>query len=303
MNHDLFPPATNSELDTTRMEAEIHPDLVKSYEAFRDHMQPKADVIYHPCSANDVSPSEVFPSSHVIYADLDENAMNALARAGYDARVTDVLTFDPGDVDILFLLNPAISPEVPSSYVIDGGFVVANDYHGTANWLHSRDEFEIKAIIKKGVGEVIFDDTNPEGYWQQVDSEEEFQQASGSMNTVSYARAKEIVEQITGRTDNILAEYTALIEEAQKKDLQERREMWEQTPDKETLALFGATPEELADLPEQPEPQIDLVGPWQIEDPTGRIVLLTPLPRKNGREEDIFIFQKRSSLAPEPRAR
>jgi len=299
MSHDTFPVAEKGETQTDHLEAETYPDLVASYETFKSHLQPKADVIYHPCCAVDVSPSEVFPNSHIIYADLDENAMNALTKAGYDAHTADVLTFNPGDVDILFLLNPAISPVIPSSFVVGDGYIVTNDYHRTADQLHASDEYEVKAIIKKMDGRTVFDDVDPEGYWQEVENEEEFQRASGSMNAVNYAKAKEIVEHMTGRTENILNEYKALVQAAQEKDLQERHELWAQTPDKETLASFGITPDVLATIPEQPEPQVDPTGPWQIEDPTGRMILLTPLPRRNGREEDIFIFRKKPTNYPD----
>jgi hypothetical protein len=291
MNHDHLTPT--GEHQTGSVEAETHPDLVEKYSVFRDRIHPKADVIYHPCSANDVSPSAVFPDSHVIYADLAEGAMEALAEAGYDAHTADVREFDPGKVDILFLLNPAVSPEVPSSHVAEGGFVVANDYHRTADWLHASGDYELKAIIKKEQGGIVFDDVNPEDYWKEVETEDEFRQASGNMNTTNYARAAQIVESVTGRSDNVLDEYKALVKRAQEEDLQQRHELWEQKPDPEMLAMFGGTPEDVAEMSEQPEPQIDADGPWSIEGPNGEMILLTSLPRKNGSEEDIFVFQKK----------
>lgn len=299
MSHDSLP-ANTGEHQPNRVEAESSPDLVESYKVFKDHIQPKADVIYHPCGANDVSPSEAFPDSHVIYVDLDKNAMDALTRTGYDAHVADMREFDPGEVDVLFLLNPAVSPEVPSSHVVEGGFVVCNDYHGTAEWMHSSGEYEVKAIIKKRRDGTVFDGNDPEGYWQQVETEEEFQQASGGMDAVNYTRAAQIVEAMTGhQTGNVLVEYRALVKRAQEEDLEQRRELWAQAPDPEALAFFGGAPEAMAEVPEQPEPEIDPDGPWQLISPAGGMILLTPLPRKNGCEEDLFVFQKKAQAEPE----
>ena len=55
------------------MEVEVKPEvrkiLVESYRVFNEALNPRLDVVYYPASENDVSPSEAFPGSRVIYVE------------------------------------------------------------------------------------------------------------------------------------------------------------------------------------------------------------------------------------------
>ncbi|MFC7193925.1 hypothetical protein ACFQL4_03535 [Halosimplex aquaticum] len=64
-------------------------DRVAQYRAVGDHFDLAPDVVYHPGSGHDVSPSAAFPESRVVYVDVDEAAMDDLARAGYEAVGAD----------------------------------------------------------------------------------------------------------------------------------------------------------------------------------------------------------------------
>jgi len=71
-------------------------DRVTQYVAFADRFDVSPDVVYYPGSGHDVSLSEAFPESRVIYADVDEAAMSDLDRAGYEAVGTDAAAYELG---------------------------------------------------------------------------------------------------------------------------------------------------------------------------------------------------------------
>ena len=243
------------------IEAELRPDLVARYSLFRDTLNPKSDVVYHPCGANDVSPSAVFPSSRVIYADIDNESMDALRKKGYEAHTASALEFNPGNVNILFLLNPAIDPSVPATYVTPDGYIVTNDYHGTASTLAQDSQYALRALVRESdKGELYFDTENLEDYVKEIDSEEEFQNAPFDFGAVHYLTASNVVEAITGKKENILAEY--------KRILQMAREQTGEVDDEDDPLIFQHN---------------------------GRtFVLEAKLPKKKGTVDDTFVFQKLS---------
>ncbi len=200
------------------VEAEPHPDLVAKYSLFRENFKPKADVVYHPCGANDVSPSVVFPDSKVIYVDVDQKSVEALQKGGFEAHAASALEFDPGKVDILIMLNPQITPDIPASHVIENGFVLSNDYHGTATTLHRNEQYQIRAMIRVSKdGELILDAENLEDCWKEIDTEEEFKNAPFNWGAANYQMAAPIVEIVTGKKENVLAEYKKIITVAREK--------------------------------------------------------------------------------------
>ena len=194
--------------EKSSIEAEPRPDLVAKYSLFREKFQPKADVIYHPCGANDVSPSAAFPESRVIYVDIDDESVDALKKGGFEAHAASALEFDPGKVDILIMLNPQISPDVPSSYVIKNGFVLSNDYHGTASSLHQNKQYQFLGVVIESKGrELVLDTENLEDYWKEVETEEEFRNAPFGWGAVDYETAVEVVEAVTGKKEKIQQDY------------------------------------------------------------------------------------------------
>lgn len=277
---DTFHPSPEKspkpETEQKPIEAEPRPDLVAKYSLFRERLKPKADVVYHPCGANDVSPSVAFPDSRVIYVDIDEKSVEALKKGGLEAHAASALSFDPGDVDILIMLNPTISPDIPSSHVVESGFVLSNDYHGTASSLHRNNQYQLCAMVRTSRGgELVLDTENLEDYWIEINTEEEFKNAPFDWGAANYAMAVPVVEAVTGKKENILVEYKKIIamarEERREKNVQmlaEHPEWAEFTgdPDKDDVLMFNH-------------------GERQF-------VLATTLPRKKGTVDDIFVFQK-----------
>lgn len=264
------------EAEPKPIEAEPRPDLVAKYSLFREKLNPKADVVYHPCGANDVSPSVAFPDSRVVYVDIDEKLVEALKKGGFETHATSALEFDPGDVDILIMLNPTIPPDVPSSHVVENGFVLSNDYHGTASSLHRNEQYQLRAIVRTSRGgELVLDTEDTEDYWKEIDTEEEFQNAPFDWGAANYTMAVPVVEVVTGKKENILSEYKKIIARARE---ERRRE------NTQTLAEHPEWAEFMGDPDKEDVLMFNHAG--------RQFVLATTLPRKKGTVDDIFVFQK-----------
>lgn len=247
--------------EAKELKATPHEDLVAKYRVFREATGAKPAVVYHPCGAVDSSPSVAFPDSRVIYAEIDEKAVKALQEAGLEAHHASALEFNPGNVDTLILLNPTIPPDFPSQFVVPGGYVVSNDYHGTATSLKGNEEYELQGIIRptKDRG-LIMDRDNPEDYWREVETEEEWENAPFSWGgAANYASAAQVVELMTGKRENIMEEYRRIVEMARKDGL---------AVDDDTF----------------------------IYNYEGRsLVLSFKLPSRKGTVDDLFVFQKRQN--------
>ena len=197
-------------------------------------------------------------------------------KSGFEAHAASALEFNPGEVDVLIMLNPEIPPDVPASYVVKNGFVLTNDYHGTASTLHGNDQYQICAMIRvsKG-GELKLDTENLEDYWREIDTEEEFKKAPLNWKCANYAMAVPVVEAVTGKQDNVLAEYKKIIEMARNEQRQRNAEILREHP--EWAEYFGD--------PDNEDVLMYNHGGKQF-------TLLTTLPRKKGTVDDIFVFRK-----------
>jgi hypothetical protein len=233
-------------------------------------------VVYHPCGANDVSPSVAFPDSRVVYVDIDKKSVEALKTGRFEAYAASALDFDPGEVDVLIMLNPQIPPDIPASHVVENGFVLSNDYHGTASALHRNDQYQIRAMVRVSKsGELILDTENLEDYWKEIDTEEEFKNAPFDWVAANYQMAAAVVEAVTGKKENILVEYKKIIAAAREEQRQKNAQMLKKNPE---MADF------IGDADQEDVLMLNHEG--------RQFVLATTLPRKKGTVDDIFVFQK-----------
>ncbi len=302
---DSLDASTKHDSESETIEAKPRPDLVAKYSLFNNTVHPKSDVVYHPCGADDISPSPVFPKSRVVYADIDENSMAAVRRAGLEGHTASALEFDPGDVDILIMLNPAISPDFPSSRVVEGGYALVNDYHGTATELRQNSKYDLTAIIRKNADQsLVFDTQQLDDYWKEIESDEEFRNAPFNWGAVNYEQAVSVVEAFTGRRENVLVEYKKIIEKAKadrKKAIEGELAEYRAHPiTKADMAAFGDSEGEIDTSEEMTEEQYrELLGNPDEEDAfivnhDGRpFVLEANLPKKKGTVDDIFVFKKK----------
>lgn len=268
---------------------ESSPDLVESYQAFVEALKPHAKVVYYPSNGYDVSPSEAFPDSRVVYVDIDKQAVQTLQKSGFEAKWASAAGPVPGkpkipefaiplQADVLILLNPVIPYEIPAKKLASDGYILCNDYHGTATAVHKDSEFKIQGILRTNpeTKKKFLDTENPEQYWEEVDSEEAFKNAPMTWGAVNYTTAASIVEKVTGKTENILEEYKKLVATAQSEAHEKKKKRDEEHP-------------EFAFLDHGTDEAVTYTHNGKM------FILNARLPKKKGTVDDIVVFRKEPS--------
>lgn len=274
-------PPGNMDQPKKELEVKHDDDLIARYRLFQYTTGVNPATVYHPCSAEDDSPSIAFPKSRIIYVETDTAAVTALKKAGHEAHLASAEEFNPGKVDVLILLNPVISPDYPVQFVAQGGYVLCNDYHDTASDLRKKPNWKFKGIILRNKdGQLKFDTENLGQCWEVIKSEEEWKKAPFTWRALDYETAANYVEIVTGKRKNVLAEYTKLLEQAKQEHQTSMEKMKEKYPEMANLLSKQA-------------------DEYLIRRNNHTLVLDTHLPKKKGTVDDIFVFQKVNRPQPE----
>lgn len=186
-----------------------HEQSVQTLRVFREVFQCNPRVIYYPGCSSDAAPSLAFPESRVIYVDLTEADIRSLKAKGYEAYCINAHEYVPdSSPDVLILLNTGVEPEIASRSMEVGSYVLCNNYFHTADMMHKLSSFHFLGVIHS-VGDSVWHDTESlDKFWQEVDTEEELAASDpGGFFT-------RLVQQQTGKTENVLAEYHKLLERA-----------------------------------------------------------------------------------------
>lgn len=131
--------------------------LVRSLRLFAETLNPNINLVYYPCSGPDISPSEAFPESRVIYVDTDPKAVKALKTKGYEVYQQSALKYElKPKADLVLLNNPAIKPFHPAKQLTESGYLVCNDYHKTASRVASNEGFSLVGYIAKERDSLVF---------------------------------------------------------------------------------------------------------------------------------------------------
>lgn len=124
-------------------------DRIAQYRAIVNHFDFSPELIYYPGSGHDVSLSEAFAESRVVYVDVDEAAMADLNCAGYDAVSTDAVAYELDEkADMIVFRNAGVMPEpIVETNLRTSGFVLANDHLESATQLRALDSLELVGIV------------------------------------------------------------------------------------------------------------------------------------------------------------
>ncbi|MFB6084858.1 MAG: hypothetical protein ABEJ94_11515 [Halorientalis sp.] len=124
-------------------------DRVAQYRAVADQFDLSPEVVYHPGSGHDVSPSAAFPESRVVYVDVDEAAMDDLTDAGYEAVSADATGYELTDgADVIVFRNAGLVEEaVVAANLRRGGWVLANDHLESARHLARLDSLDLVGVV------------------------------------------------------------------------------------------------------------------------------------------------------------
>lgn len=124
-------------------------DRIAQYWAVSDHFDLSPDLVYHPGSGHDVSLSEAFPETRVLYADIDEAAMADLNRAGYEAVGADATAYELTEkADVIVFRNAGLVEEaIVEVNLRTGGWVLANNHLASAEHLAELDSLELIGLV------------------------------------------------------------------------------------------------------------------------------------------------------------
>jgi hypothetical protein len=149
----------------------INEQLAEGYKKLIDVAQHPPQTILYPCSRLDVTPSTAFPEAAVTYIDAERDVVKKLLHEGYDAHCAwvpagrpdeeglfqegNLPAFSPrGETDLLILLNPQIAPFEVVRWVRRNGYVICNNYHSTADEMHTCKDFSPIAMLDISTHEV-----------------------------------------------------------------------------------------------------------------------------------------------------
>ncbi|MFH1670032.1 MAG: hypothetical protein ABIA92_00405 [Patescibacteria group bacterium] len=185
----------DDQITTENTELSVEPNasenLAKRYDAISAHMGQKPGRIFYPCCEGDVTPSKAFPDSMVTYVDMTREIIEKLIAKNYDAHwgkvpsgreeiqsesdSSDAPNFIPDEeYDLLILLNPQIGVSGVVEWVRNGGYVLCNNYHNTAEEMNERGEFTSIAVMPDS-DSIEVDTSELRDYFKLVASDEEYQ--------------------------------------------------------------------------------------------------------------------------------
>lgn len=233
--------------------------VVKLLTFFGENVSPDMKIVYYPCSNVDISPSVAFPNSKVIYSDIEEVSVNTLVMEGYDARLEDATNYIPEEeIDLIFILNPTIDPSHPISIATDDGYVIANNYHMSADKINNLGGFELVGVLAGG-GEsedVKYDTEDVEECFEEVDTEDDFKKAPFGWGVADYLTTESIVRRVLGKEIAVIEGYKKL---------------------REMVIEHGS--------------QVEDLGILRIEGQNDAQFSMR-LPRKKGAVDDLFVFSR-----------
>lgn len=117
--------------------------------------------VFVPGSGNDVlPPTPALKGSHIIYTDIDQDAVNKVIKAGLDGRTLDVEK-DPLPEKIDFMVLNGIQVAKPLDCIIKNGFVFSDGRMGSAEFIAThRQDFKLVGVLT-GDSKYVSDNLDP----------------------------------------------------------------------------------------------------------------------------------------------
>lgn len=302
-----------SEVQQENIKLEPNLDRLGRYKAFLEAVNPKRDVVYVPCFGVEIAHIDAFSNSRrIINVELMNDVIQAIKKLGksnVEGYCEDAKTFNPGEpVDVLILWNQAINPNLPAQFVSKGGYILCNDYHSAASNLKDNADFELLGIVRPDYEKkcFVFDTDSPQNYWKEVETEDELRKAPPSWGACNYDYALQVVEQVTGKTDNVLKRYKELYEAHKPDKLYEEitvshRQVGRFSPSlndylqevrDENPELSNLSDEQILDMPAATQKVKIADEDERLIIRGEQVIFLMKLPRKKGDVDDLFVFRK-----------
>jgi len=158
-------------------------------------------LILYPGSNSDRTMTEVF-GNRVVHIDPDDKALALLQKKGFRTEQMTIEDYvanmsDEEEIGIILSYNAGLVPDSALERLQEGGIILANNWHGSADDLHSKKGLElIGAVVQDTedfvtvqaaeslLGKVQYLDNGPNGYVNYDPTEEQLEQARASAGTV-----------------------------------------------------------------------------------------------------------------------
>lgn len=136
----------------------LMPDVIRALSILSNHMElPESPTILYPGSAADRTLASAF-GDRVTHIDPDENSMNGLRS---DNLLAVTSTFEDylaamedtpsTSIDCIFSYNAGLVPQEAIKKLRPGGYIIANNWHGSANALgDDKNNLEIIGAVNPG---------------------------------------------------------------------------------------------------------------------------------------------------------
>lgn len=158
-------------------------------------------LILYPGSNSDRTMTEVF-GNQVVHIDPDDKALALLQKKGFRTEQMTIKDYvanmsDGEQIGIILSYNAGLVPDSALERLQEGGIILANNWHGSADDLHSKKGLElIGAVVQDTedfvtvqaaeslLGKVQYLDNGPNGYVNYDPTEEQLEQARASAGIV-----------------------------------------------------------------------------------------------------------------------
>lgn len=163
---------------------EYSQSCIVAYECFKREFYNPQSVLFTSCGF-DASPAKVF--NKVTFVDLEKGNKGCIAllrKKGYQAFKEDIREYKPREQhDLLLIQNPSAPVEWAIPHLKREGYIIANNYHGSASWLHNQSsQFDFISAIEMDTGRLksrkfqarMVEDLT--GYFEPVRNEQELKE-------------------------------------------------------------------------------------------------------------------------------
>ena len=160
-----------------------------------------SQLILYPGSNSDRTMTEVF-GNQVVHIDPDDKALVLLQKKGFCTEQMTIEDYianmsDREKIGMILSYNAGLVSDSALERLREGGIILANNWHGSADDLHSKKGLElIGAVVQDTedfvtvqaaeslLGKVQYLDNGPNGYVNYDPTEEQLEQARASAGTV-----------------------------------------------------------------------------------------------------------------------
>lgn len=195
-------------------------DLASQLDAFKDRYGEPTRLGY-PGSSTDVTPSETFGETDVVYIDVDADAIGYLEDKNYEGIEADANSFDSEDnFDAILLYNQDFE-EVASfaeRNLTDSGTVICNQYHNAASDLLNQNEYTLDGRFPVQQPQEF--DTNAKACFEQVESDEEFRDARPEQ----FQTNRDLVNQYVGENEGVIESMPEVVEKLGDKSMMDAQQ-------------------------------------------------------------------------------